>query len=189
MNHNYIHIMEFTALKWHEAVNTGLLLEHLRSAMFNKQQWSFSTMMCNVRWRQKVWCSPKRGNSLKIRHMVRSRARVRLGARSPCKIRPCDQFTGMNSSILTELKDCHRWKVLILTQHQSHIFKSGHTFVSPKGPSSVSQVNRSCQNTRAIPKSTSDWLVKKVHNREQNFIIWNSYIHNCINSPHSCHPC
>jgi hypothetical protein len=23
---------------------------------------------------------------------------------------------------------------------------------------------------------------------EQNFIIWNSYIHNCITSPHSCHP-
>jgi len=41
---------------------------------------------------------------------------------------------------------------------------------------------------RAIPKSTSDWLVKKIQNTEQNFIIWNSYIHNCITSPHSCHP-
>jgi hypothetical protein len=41
---------------------------------------------------------------------------------------------------------------------------------------------------RAIPKSTSDWLVKKIQNREQNFIIWNSYIHNSITSPHSCHP-
>jgi len=36
------------------------------------------------------------------------------------------------------------------------------------------------QYTSAIPKSTSDWLVKKVQNREQNFIIWNSYVHNCI---------
>jgi hypothetical protein len=42
--------------------------------------------------------------------------------------------------------------------------------------------------TWAIPKSTSDWLVKKIQNREHNFIIWNSYIHNCITSPHSCHP-
>jgi hypothetical protein len=42
--------------------------------------------------------------------------------------------------------------------------------------------------TRTIPKSTSDWLVKKIQNREQNFIIWNSYTHNCITSPHSCHP-
>ena len=41
---------------------------------------------------------------------------------------------------------------------------------------------------RAIPKSTSDWLVKKIQNREQNFIIWNSYIYNCITSPHSCRP-
>ena len=41
---------------------------------------------------------------------------------------------------------------------------------------------------RVIPKSTSDWLVKKIWNREQNFIIWNSYIHICITSPHSCHP-
>jgi len=41
--------------------------------------------------------------------------------------------------------------------------------------------------TRAIPKSTSDWLVKKIQNREQNFIMWNSYIYNCITSPHSCH--
>jgi hypothetical protein len=41
---------------------------------------------------------------------------------------------------------------------------------------------------RAIPKSTSDWLVKKIQKREQNFIIWKSYIHNCITSPHSCHP-
>ena len=31
------------------------------------------------------------------------------------------------------------------------------------------------------------WL-KKIQNREQNFITWNSYIHNCITSPHSCHP-
>ena len=37
-------------------------------------------------------------------------------------------------------------------------------------------------------KSTSDWLVKKIQNREQNFIIWNSYINNCITSSHSCHP-
>jgi len=44
------------------------------------------------------------------------------------------------------------------------------------------------RNTRAIPKSTSDWLVKKIQNREQNFIIWNSYKHNCITSSHSCHP-
>jgi hypothetical protein len=51
--------------------------------------------------------------------------------------------------------------MLILTHHQSHIFKSGHILVSPKGPSSVSQMNRSCQNMRTIPKSTSDWLVKK----------------------------
>ena len=42
------------------------------------------------------------------------------------------------------------------------------------------------QNMRAIP--TSNWLVKKIQNREQNLIIWNSYIHNCITSPHSCHP-
>jgi hypothetical protein len=41
---------------------------------------------------------------------------------------------------------------------------------------------------RAIPKSTSNWLVKKVQNREQNLFIWNSYIYNCINSPNSCHP-
>jgi hypothetical protein len=40
----------------------------------------------------------------------------------------------------------------------------------------------------AIPKSTSDWLVKKIQNREQYFIIWNGYIHYCITSPHSCHP-
>ena len=33
------------------------------------------------------------------------------------------------------------------------------------------------RHTRAIPKSTSDWLVKKTQNREQNFIIRNSYIH------------
>jgi hypothetical protein len=33
---------------------------------------------------------------------------------------------------------------------------------------------------KAIPKSASDLLVKKIQNREQNFIIWNSYIHNCI---------
>jgi hypothetical protein len=32
----------------------------------------------------------------------------------------------------------------------------------------------------AIPKSASVWLVKKIQNREQSFIIWNSYIHNCI---------
>ena len=31
-------------------------------------------------------------------------------------------------------------------------------------------------------------MVKKIQNREQNFIIWNSYIHNWITSPHSCHP-
>ena len=31
------------------------------------------------------------------------------------------------------------------------------------------------------------WL-KKNTKREQNLIIWNSYIHNCITSPHSCHP-
>jgi hypothetical protein len=37
-------------------------------------------------------------------------------------------------------------------------------------------------------KSTSDWLVKKIQNIEQNFIIWNIYIRNCITSPHSCHP-
>ena len=42
--------------------------------------------------------------------------------------------------------------------------------------------------TKAIPKSTSDWLVKRIQNTEQNFIIWNSYIHICITSPHSCHP-
>ena len=42
--------------------------------------------------------------------------------------------------------------------------------------------------TRAIPKSTSDWLVKRIQNTEQNFIIWNRYIHICITSPHSCHP-
>ena len=40
----------------------------------------------------------------------------------------------------------------------------------------------------AIPKTTSDWLVKKIQNREQNFIICNSYIYNWITSPHSCHP-
>jgi len=44
------------------------------------------------------------------------------------------------------------------------------------------------QYTRAIPKSTFDWLVKKIQDREQNFIIWNSYIHNCITSPHCRHP-
>jgi hypothetical protein len=43
-------------------------------------------------------------------------------------------------------------------------------------------------HTWAIPNSTSDWLVKKIQDREQNFIIWNNYIHNCITSPHSCHP-
>jgi len=37
--------------------------------------------------------------------------------------------------------------------------------------------------TRVIPKSISDWLVKKI----QNLFIWNSYIHICITSPHSCH--
>jgi len=37
-------------------------------------------------------------------------------------------------------------------------------------------------------KSESDWLFKKIQNREQNFIMWNSYIYNCITSPHSCHP-
>ena len=42
--------------------------------------------------------------------------------------------------------------------------------------------------TRATSKSTSDWLVKKIQNKEQNVTIWNSYIHNCITSPHSCHP-
>jgi hypothetical protein len=42
--------------------------------------------------------------------------------------------------------------------------------------------------TRAIPKSTSDWLVKKIQKGEQNFIIWKSYICNCITSPHGCHP-
>jgi hypothetical protein len=42
--------------------------------------------------------------------------------------------------------------------------------------------------TKTIPKSTSDWLVKKLQNREQSFIIWNSYIHNCSTSPHSYHP-
>ena len=42
--------------------------------------------------------------------------------------------------------------------------------------------------TRAIQKSTSDWLVKKIQNKEQNVTMWNSYIHNCIISPHSCHP-
>ena len=42
--------------------------------------------------------------------------------------------------------------------------------------------------TRAIPKSTSDWLVKKIPNREKHFTIWSSYIHNCITSPHSCYP-
>jgi hypothetical protein len=42
--------------------------------------------------------------------------------------------------------------------------------------------------TRAIPKSTSDWLVKTIQKREQDLIIWNSYTHNCITSPHSCHP-
>jgi len=42
-------------------------------------------------------------------------------------------------------------------------------------------------HTRAIPKSTSDWLVKKIQNREQNFIICNSYINKCITSPHICH--
>jgi hypothetical protein len=40
----------------------------------------------------------------------------------------------------------------------------------------------------AIPKSTSPLAGKKIQNREQNFIIWNIYIHNCITSPHSCHP-
>jgi len=39
-----------------------------------------------------------------------------------------------------------------------------------------------------IPKSNSDWLFKKIQNREQKFITWNSYVHNCIISPHSCHP-
>jgi len=34
--------------------------------------------------------------------------------------------------------------------------------------------------TRVIPKSTSDWLVKKIQNREQKFIIWNSYVHTYI---------
>ena len=29
---------------------------------------------------------------------------------------------------------------------------------------------------------------KNIQNREQNFIIWNSYIHICTTSPHSCHP-
>ena len=43
------------------------------------------------------------------------------------------------------------------------------------------------QTMWSIPKSTSDWLVKKIQNREQNFITWNSYLHNCITSPHSCH--
>jgi len=47
---------------------------------------------------------------------------------------------------------------------------------------------RLAYTTRAIPKSTSDWLVKKIQNREQNFIVWSSYVHNCITSPHSCHP-
>ena len=42
--------------------------------------------------------------------------------------------------------------------------------------------------TRAIPKSTSDCLVERIQNTEQNFIIWNRYIHICITSPHSCHP-
>jgi len=39
------------------------------------------------------------------------------------------------------------------------------------------------KGTRAIPKPTSDLLVKKIQNIEQNFIIQNSYIHNCITSP------
>jgi hypothetical protein len=42
--------------------------------------------------------------------------------------------------------------------------------------------------TSGIPKSTSDWLVKTMQNTEHNFIIRNSYIHNCSTSPHSCHP-
>jgi len=33
------------------------------------------------------------------------------------------------------------------------------------------------QCTRAIPESTSDWVVKKIQIRKQNFITWNSYIH------------
>jgi hypothetical protein len=48
------------------------------------------------------------------------------------------------------------------------------------GPSHFSLPLQSTRNTRTIPKSTSDWPVKKIQNREQNFIIWNSYIHNCI---------
>jgi hypothetical protein len=31
--------------------------------------------------------------------------------------------------------------------------------------------------TRAIPKSTSDWLVKKVKSREKIFITYKTYIH------------
>jgi hypothetical protein len=34
----------------------------------------------------------------------------------------------------------------------------------------------------AIPKST------KIQNTEQNFIVGNSYVHNCITSPQCCHP-
>ena len=51
----------------------------------------------------------------------------------------------------------------------------------------ISEVKEICC-TRAIPKSTSNWLIKKIQNREQNFIIWNTYMHNGITSPHSCHP-
>jgi len=36
-------------------------------------------------------------------------------------------------------------------------------------------------------QSLIGWL-KKMQNREQNFIICKSNIHNCITSPHSCHP-
>ena len=55
-------------------------------------------------------------------------------------------------------------------------------------PSLGSTIFRLPRCTRAIPKSTSDWLIKKIQHREQNFTIWNSYIDNCTTSPHSCHP-
>jgi hypothetical protein len=44
------------------------------------------------------------------------------------------------------------------------------------------------EGTKTIPKSTFNWLVKKIQNSEQNFIIWISYIYNCITSPHSFLP-
>jgi hypothetical protein len=59
---------------------------------------------------------------------------------------------------------------------------------SPDGTGNDNVAEIKCPTMRAIPKSTSDWLVKKGKNREQNFITYKTYIHNCITFPHSCHP-